>query len=162
MARVGTVSTTTLIKAAAPPRACARRGAILIVEDRDDVRQGLAQLLEFQGYVVFEAADFDQACAQFEASPQGIALILLDLNLPGLGGEHVRAAQLANPALADIPAIVVSASSSDAPGSAGLQAAAWLEKPFRFDQLLSEVRRFVLPEGVDDFKTSSPIQRPDA
>ena len=162
MARVGTVPTTTLITAAAPPRVCARRGAILIVEDRADVRQGLAQLLEFQGYVVFEAADFDQACAQLKASPQGIALILLDLNLPGLGGEQIRATQLANPALADIPAIVVSASSPDVPGSANLQAAAWIEKPFRFDQLLEEVRRFVLPEGSDHFRTSNPIQLPDA
>jgi DNA-binding response OmpR family regulator len=162
MARVGTVSTTTLITAPAPARLCARRGAILIVEDRADVRQGLAQLLEFQGYVVFEAADFDQACAQLESSPQGIALILLDLNLPGPGGDQIRATQLANPALADIPAIVVSASGPDLPGSASLQAAAWIEKPFRFDQLLEEIRRFVLPEGSAEFKTSNPIQRPDA
>jgi hypothetical protein len=27
-----------------------RRGAILVVEDRDDVRQGLAQLLEMHGF----------------------------------------------------------------------------------------------------------------
>jgi len=33
-----------------------RRGAILVVEDRDDVRQGLAQLLELHGFVVVDAA----------------------------------------------------------------------------------------------------------
>jgi DNA-binding response OmpR family regulator len=145
-----------------PPQFRARRGAILIVEDRDDVRQGLSQLLEFQGYVVFEAANFDQAFTQLESSPQGIALILLDLNLPGPGGEQVRATQLANPALSQIPVIVVSASGSDVPGGAALCAAAWIEKPFRFEQLLEEVRRFVLPEGPVEFKTSSSIPPPDA
>jgi DNA-binding response OmpR family regulator len=145
-----------------PPQLNARRGAILIVEDRDDVREGLSQLLELQGYVVFEAGNFDQAFAQLQSSPQGIALILLDLNLPGPGGEQVRATQLANPALSQIPVIVVSASGPDVPGGAALNAAAWLEKPFRFGQLLEEVRRFVLPETPGDFDSSSAIAPPDA
>jgi two-component system response regulator TctD len=127
----------------------ARRGAILVIEDRDDVREGLAQLLEFQGFVVFEAANAEEAFAQLQSSPHGIALMLLDLNLPGPGGAEIRAAQLADAGLAKIPTIVVSACTPDAAGSEALRAAAWIEKPFRFDQLLDEVRRFVLPEGED-------------
>jgi two-component system OmpR family response regulator len=146
----------------APEPGAARRGAILIVEDRDDVRQGLSQLLEFQGYVVFEASDFTEAFSHLESSPQGIALILLDLNLPGPSGETLRAAQLANPQLSDIPTVVVSACSPDIPGSAELRAAAWIEKPFRFEQLLDQVRRFVLPEGSDGLRTSSQVQPPAA
>src|SRR5690349_9103160 len=103
------------------PETSARRGAILIVEDRDDVRQGLSQLLEFQGFVVFEAGDSTEAFAQMESSPHGIALILLDLNLPGTGGDAIRASQLANPELSSIPTIVVSACAPDStPGSAEL------------------------------------------
>jgi DNA-binding response OmpR family regulator len=162
MAQAGIASTPTPFIDPSPLASAARRGAILIVEDRDDVRQGLTQLLEFQGYVVFEAGDFDQAFAQLTASPQGIALILLDLNLPGPSGNQIRAAQLADPALAEIPVIVVSACGPEAPGSGALCAAAWLEKPFRFEQLLDEVRRFVLPEAPDDFKTSSSVPPPDA
>jgi hypothetical protein len=37
-----------------------RRGAILLVEDRDDVRQGLAQLLELQGFLVADARECSQ------------------------------------------------------------------------------------------------------
>jgi two-component system response regulator TctD len=144
------------------PETSARRGAILIVEDREDVRQGLSQLLEFQGYVVFEAGDSTEAFAQMESSPHGIALILLDLNLPGAGGDTIRASQLANPELSSIPTIVVSACAPDMPGGADLRAAAWIEKPFRFEELLDQVRRFVLPEGSDGLKTSSPIQPPAA
>jgi two-component system response regulator TctD len=124
----------------------ARRGAILVIEDRDDVRQGLAQLLEFQGFVVFEAANADEAFGHLESSPQGIALMLLDLNLPGPGGADIRAAQLADARLAGIPTIVVTACAPDLADREGLRAAAWIEKPFRFEQLLEEVRRFVLPE----------------
>jgi DNA-binding response OmpR family regulator len=160
MPQAGNVSTTPFIEAL-PPRPYPRRGAILIVEDREDVREGLSQLLEFQGYVVFEAGDSDEAFAHLESSPHGIALILLDLILPGAGGEQIRAAQLANPDVSDIPLIVVSACAPDVPGADALRAAAWIEKPFRFDQLLDEVRRFVLPEA-DELKTSSPSQPPDA
>ncbi|HTM03996.1 MAG TPA: response regulator [Vicinamibacterales bacterium] len=131
------------------PRAAeptARRGAILVIEDRDDVRQGLAQLLEFQGYMVFEAANAAEAFGHLDSSPQGIALMLLDLNLPGPGGADIRATQLADARLADIPTIVVTACAPDLADREGLRAAAWIEKPFRFDQLLEEVRRFVLPE----------------
>jgi DNA-binding response OmpR family regulator len=130
-----------------PPLSAAKRGAILVIEDRDDVREGLAQLLEFQGFVVFEAANANEAFAHLESSPNGIALMLLDLNLPGPGGADIRAAQLADPRVAEIPTIVVSACAADSAGSDALRAAAWIEKPFRFDQLLDEVRRFVLPEG---------------
>lgn len=160
MPQVGTISTAPFD--ALPPRPLPRRGAILIIEDRDDVREGLSQLLEFQGYVAFEAGNSREAFAHLEASPQGIALILLDLILPGPGGDQIRATQLADPDLSEIPLIVVSACAPDVPGAAALRAAAWIEKPFRFAQLLDEVRRFVLPERTDDFKTPSPIRPPDA
>jgi DNA-binding response OmpR family regulator len=160
MPQAGTVSTTPFD--ALPPRPFPRRGAILIIEDRADVREGLSQLLEFQGYVVFEAGDSREAFAHLESSPHGIALILLDLMLAGAGGDQIRAAQLADPDLAGIPLIVVSACAPDVPGAAALLASAWIEKPFRFDQLLEEVRRFVLPEGTGGFKSSSPGQPPDA
>jgi CheY-like chemotaxis protein len=120
-----------------------RRGAILVVEDRDDVRQGLAQLLELHGYVVFEAADANEAFAHLDTSPHGIALILLDLVLPGRGGAEIRAAQLANPQISDIPTIVVCAITPDMFDTAALLASGWLEKPFRCEQLLEEVQKYV-------------------
>lgn len=120
-----------------------RRGAVLVVEDRDDVRQGVAQLLELHGYMVFEAANANEAFAHLDSSPHGIALILLDLVLPGRGGAELRAAQLADPELSDIPIIVVSATERHETDGAALRAAAWLEKPFRCDQLLAEVCKHV-------------------
>jgi CheY-like chemotaxis protein len=127
----------------------ARRGCILLVEDRDDVRQGLAQLLEFSGYLVEEAGDGSAALAHLETEGADIALVVLDLTLPGtVSGRDIRGRMLANPTLADIPTIIVTASDIDPPGRAGLCPTAWLEKPFRFDQLLDLVKRFVVSEAM--------------
>ncbi len=68
-----------------------RRGAILVVEDRDDVREGLGQLLELHGYLVEDATSGDQALQHLTSEPDGFALILLDLMLPGTtSGRDVR------------------------------------------------------------------------
>jgi CheY-like chemotaxis protein len=124
-----------------------RRGAILVIEDRNDVRQGLTQLLELHGFLVLDAADGTRAIEQLTTEPEGIALVLLDLMLPGkVSGHDVRAHQLADDRTASIPTIVVSACEPDLNGRAQLQPDAWLEKPFRFDDLLEVVKRYVTPE----------------
>jgi DNA-binding response OmpR family regulator len=129
--------------------ASARRGAILLVEDRDDVRQGLAQLLEFNGFLVEEASDGQTALAHLHRDGGSIALLVLDLLLPGgVSGRDIRGRMLADPGRADIPTIIVTAMEIDPPGRAGLCPSGWLEKPFRFDQLLELVRRFVVPEAM--------------
>ena len=123
-----------------------RRGAILVVEDRDDVRQGLAQLLELHGFVVVDAAGGEQALDHLRTDPRGFALMLLDLRMPGaLDGSDVREQQLTSPELADIPTVVVSATEADGAVRAQLRANAWIEKPFRFDDLLAVVKQYVTP-----------------
>ena len=123
-----------------------RHGSILVVEDREDVRQGLAQLLEMHGYLVADARDGEDALAQLDASRDTVALILLDLVLPGsISGHDVRARQLADAQLAHIPTIVVTASDLSADERLPLQPDGWLDKPFRFDDLLALVKRYVVP-----------------
>jgi CheY-like chemotaxis protein len=125
-----------------------RRGAILVVEDRDDVRQGMAQLLELHGFLVVDASAGEQALEQLRTDPQGIALLLLDLRMPGpIDGGDVRRSQLKSPDLAEIPTVVVTASEPDGAAKAQLRADAWIEKPFRFDDLLDVVKRYVTPNA---------------
>jgi len=136
------------VESGALPHPCPRRGAILVVEDRDDVRQGLAQLLELHGYLVADACTGEDGQRQLANDPDAFALILLDLMLPGnMSRRDLRAQQLADPVLASIPTIVVTASELDARDRAGLRPNALLEKPFRFDDLLGLVKRYVTPEG---------------
>lgn len=131
-----------------PPLMAPRRGAILVIEDRTDVRQGLTQLLELHGFLVLDAADGGRALQHLETDPHGIALVLLDLMLPGsVSGDQVRSHQLDDERIATIPTIVVSACEPDGQRWAQLRPDAWLEKPFRFDDLLEIVKRYVIPEG---------------
>lgn len=130
------------------PNVTPKRGVILVVEDRDDVRQGLAQLLELNGYVVVDAADGEQAVTSLTREAESIALVLLDLMLDGgMSGRDVRAMQLADPRLATVPTVVVSACEPDLRARAQLQPEAWLEKPFRFEALLEIVKRYVIAEN---------------
>jgi CheY-like chemotaxis protein len=126
-----------------------RRGAILVIEDRDDVRQGLAQLLELHGFLVADASSGEEAMEQLTSDPEGVALVLLDLMLPGtISGRDVRVKQMSDPVLATIPTIVVSAADIDHRERVGLQPDAWLDKPYRFDDLLELVKRYVASEGA--------------
>lgn len=137
-----------------PPRPSEppRRGAVLVVEDCDDVRQGMAQLLELHGFLVADARDGEEAIRQLRPEPGGVALILLDLRLDGcMSGKDFRLRQLADPALACIPTVVVTGVSVDPEDRAALRADGWLEKPFRCDDLLEVVKRYVVCEG-------SPLQ----
>lgn len=123
-----------------------RRGAILVVEDRADVRVGLVQLLELHGYDVRDAATGEEALRSLTTAPDAFALILLDLLLPGtMSGREVRARQLADARAAEVPAIVVSACERDTQAEAALHPVAWLEKPFRPDALLRIVKQHVVP-----------------
>jgi CheY-like chemotaxis protein len=125
-----------------------RRGIVLVVEDRDDVRLGVAELLELNGFQVSDAASAEQALTFLSSQPGTCALVLLDLLLPGpLSGADMRARQLANPLLADIPTVIVSASDPSPLARAELHAAEWLDKPFHCHELLEVVRRYVVPNG---------------
>lgn len=125
-----------------------KRGAILVIEDRDDVRQGLAQLLELHGYLVADASTGEEALKQLTADPEGFALVLLDLMLPGaISGRDVRLRQLSDPQLRTVPTIVVSAADVNHSERLGLAPDAWLDKPYRFDDLMELIKRYVVSEG---------------
>src|SRR6266487_6265972 len=80
---------------------------ILVVEDDQDTRDVLAELLEAEGYEVRSAVDADEALLMLkEWQPQ---VIILDLLLKKADGWTFRAKQRRLPAAADIPVIVLSA-----------------------------------------------------
>jgi CheY-like chemotaxis protein len=123
-----------------------RRGEILLIEDRNEVRQGLAQLLELHGFLVTEVADADHGMRELAANPQAFALILLDLLLgDSMGGVEFRRRQLVEPHLAAVPTIVITATELGDDERTPLRPDGWLDKPFRFDTLLELVKRYVQP-----------------
>ena len=114
--------------------------AILVVDDDDDVRGALAAFLEGAGYRVVEAEDGRAALERLRSSPP-VCVVLLDLFMPIMNGWAFRAAQRQDPALADIPVVLVTADRRGAEHAAELGAVANVEKPIEFDRLLEQVSR---------------------
>ena len=68
--------------------------------------------------------------------------------MPGLlNGQAFRVRQRAAPELASIPTIVVTAADINPALRTELAPDAWVEKPFRFDDLLALVKQYVTPEA---------------
>ena len=78
---------------------------VLVVEDDPSVRGLLQTLLAAEGYDVAVASD--GLAGLVKASSRRPAVILLDLMMPDLGGVRVLEELRGDPALADVPVIVV-------------------------------------------------------
>jgi type II secretory ATPase GspE/PulE/Tfp pilus assembly ATPase PilB-like protein/CheY-like chemotaxis protein len=84
------------------------RGAkVLLVEDEEQLRRVMKDLLEREGYVVAEARDGIQALDEVDRHAPDI--IVLDLNLPGLDGYSVLQQLRSRPATRAIPIMVLTA-----------------------------------------------------
>jgi CheY-like chemotaxis protein len=111
---------------------------VLVVEDDEDIRDALVDMLAHHAYKPSAAKNGQDALDQLRASEKKPSVILLDLMMPVMDGWQFRAAQRAQPTLQDIPVIVVSAN-IDAFESSRLGAAAFLKKPVGVRQLLDAV-----------------------
>jgi CheY-like chemotaxis protein len=81
------------------------RARILVVEDNPLNRLLVHDILELRGHEVVEAATVDEARAALErAKPD---LLLLDVQIPGGGGEAVIREVRRRPALANLPIVAV-------------------------------------------------------
>jgi len=83
------------------------RGAILVVDDNEENRDMLARRLERQGYEVLTAAGGRAALDTLGA--RALDLVLLDVMMPDLDGYAVLQRLKADPALRDIPVLMISA-----------------------------------------------------
>jgi CheY-like chemotaxis protein len=114
------------------------RGTILVVDDDRDVREGIADVLIDEGYVVAMASHGAEALAKMRNGPLP-RLVLLDLMMPVLDGWGFRASQRADPALSHVPVILVTASGNCRGDDIRLGFDACLPKPIALDRLFQLV-----------------------
>jgi CheY-like chemotaxis protein len=114
---------------------------ILVVEDDFDVRESLKETLEDEGYDVASAADGLDALAYLESHPAP-ALILLDWMMPRCDGAQFLARKQADPAIAAIPVVLLTADIQKGGKAEALRAGAFLTKPVMLPELLATVERF--------------------
>jgi two-component system cell cycle response regulator DivK len=119
---------------------------ILAVDDQEDNRRILRDLLTSAGYEVIEATTGEDAVTTAET--QVPDLILMDIQLPGIDGYEATRRIKANPRLRQIPLIVVTsyALSGDDAKAYSAGANAYVSKPFSPRALLAKVREY-LPSG---------------
>ena len=116
---------------------------ILNVEDNPVLRRMLRQFLEASGFVVLEAADGQEAIEM--ATHEHPDLILMDVQLPRISGLEATRAIKAQPALRDIPIIVVTgfALAGDEERCREAGSDAYLTKPYELDHLLETIHSYL-------------------
>jgi two-component system cell cycle response regulator DivK len=116
---------------------------VLIVDDNEDNRQILIDLLTSNGYEVLEALSGPDAVAI--ATRETPDLVLMDIQLPGFDGLDATRRIKAIPALARTPVIAVTsyALAGDDRKAADAGCDAYVTKPFSPRALLAQVRTFL-------------------
>ena len=125
-----------------PPRfEITRKGAVvLLVDDEDQLRRVMRDLLERQGYTVLEAADGAQALAEVDRGNPD--LVILDLNLPGVDGYTVLAQLRSREITRNLPIIVLTAKGDEENEVRVLELGAddFITKPFRARALAARLQ----------------------
>lgn len=114
---------------------------ILIVEDNERNRRLVRDVLQFKGYQTIESETAEEGLEL--ARSQAPALVLMDIQLPGMDGITAMKQLKADPLTADIPIIAITASAMThnrttmlAEGFDGYQT-----KPISLKDFLAEVQR---------------------
>ncbi len=120
--------------------------SVLVVDDDQAIQDTLREILQDEGYRVQTAGNGVEALRVLRRVRP--SLIVLDLNMPILSGDEFRVVQCLDPALRDIPTVVLSAVDRLDARTPGLGVEVCLAKPIKLGDLLAVVKRFCGPAGA--------------
>lgn len=131
--------------------------SILVVEDDDDIRNAIVDLLETEGYSTEAAINGKDALDKLNLIPKP-CLVLLDMMMPIMNGRQFLDKVMKDSTLAPIPVLIVSAvaDKTNTEGSVG-----FLKKPIDIDVVLDVVSQYcnvpsISPSSTSDFESTSP------
>ena len=116
---------------------------ILVVEDSEDIRALLNELLEDEGYRLVFAVNGEEGLEMAQAhSPQ---LVLMDLSLPGIDGWETVRRLRQFPQFRQTPVLALTAHATQRDQQRALDAGCtgYISKPFDADELLAKVAQLV-------------------
>jgi CheY-like chemotaxis protein len=116
--------------------ACA---GILVVDDDQDIRDSLREVLEDEGYQVACVANGREALDYLKTASPRPCVILLDLMMPVMDGWQFRREQKQDPAIADIPLVVITATGKR---QVLIDAADLVMKPLDLNRLFETIERY--------------------
>jgi two-component system, chemotaxis family, chemotaxis protein CheY len=112
---------------------------VLVVDDDDGIREALCELLVDAGHGAVSVPNGQAALDYLRGSDRQPCVILLDLMMPVMDGATFRREQLADPALRDIPVLLLTAAGREA--ASRISADGILLKPVSLEDTLSAVAR---------------------
>jgi PAS domain S-box-containing protein len=120
--------------------------AIMVVEDEQTLLAAVTKMLEKSGFSVLAAADGDTAIEHIRTCGERIALLILDVNLPGMPSRNVL--QEARRVRPGIPVILTSAFEQDVAEASftGLPVEHFIRKPYRLVALVNLLERVLSNE----------------
>ena len=118
-------------------------GQILVIDDEAPVREAVVDVLAVEGIHVLTAEDGQTGINLYQQQQQDIALVLLDIAMPGLSGTetHDRLRQI-SPTLPIILSSGYTSEPTDVATALRHPHTAFLQKPYRWDELLEKIRPF--------------------
>lgn len=116
---------------------------ILVVEDQEDNRQIIRDMLAGTDYEIIEAENGEEALAA--VAKQRPDLILMDIQLPIMDGYTATRRIKADPALRSIPIIAVTSYALSGEDKKAREAGcdAYIPKPYSPRELLAKVRQYL-------------------
>lgn len=119
---------------------------VLIVDDEQNILISLEYLMRREGYEVRVARDGEEGLRSLRDQPPD--LVLLDVMMPKLNGFEVCQAIRADPALAGVRVLMLSAKGREAEIAKGLSigADAYISKPFSTRDLVAKVKSMLEDE----------------
>ncbi|MFW5730745.1 MAG: PAS domain-containing hybrid sensor histidine kinase/response regulator [Desulfonatronovibrionaceae bacterium] len=131
---------------------------VMVVDDESEIREITCEILEGSGYTTISAASGEEALSLYAEEPQAVDLVVLDLNMPGMGGQEClkRILEL-NP---EARVVIVSGYSECQAHNQNIisKASGYISKPYQLGHLLASIRAVLdLPEsGVPDSSAGQP------
>lgn len=117
------------------------QSVVLVVDDEDEIRQLVADILEDEGYQVIGARNGLEALTYLQNAADLPCLILLDLMMPVMDGQRFRSEQQHDVRLRDIPVVVFSAGRTKQ-HAVTLSPVAFIDKPFDYDLLCTTIATY--------------------
>jgi len=120
---------------------CMDQKTVLIIEDEEDAAELFAEMMRVSGFRVLKTSSSTPALTMMTAEKPDV--VLLDIMMPEVSGLDILRQMRRDPALADIPVVVVSAKSmpADIKNSMEAGASTYLSKPVGFLELREAVER---------------------
>jgi two-component system chemotaxis response regulator CheY len=116
---------------------------LLIVDDSASMRQMVSFTLKDAGYEVIVANNGKDALTKLDGAK--ISMVITDLNMPEMDGIELIKQLRGRAGYKFVPIVMLTTESQDAKKLAGKQAGAsgWMVKPFKPEQLVETVKKFV-------------------